>query len=236
MHTVDERAVIGRLDSQISTPIMVYSAMMGAHSLYARLVAPFAIFLAVTAAFTSAQATPAADDSVFPRFSRHVIRYVQRDKEAFAQASTCLSWFYKGTKTAPPAVQGIHWYPSAFSQPDKDCPAIYPRGMDAARDDFAKTQAQLSVGLTVYELALVADRNDDYAYNAAELRDLFASLSLKLDPGDPTQGPVAALTERFDRWYQVRSLDEVMKSMSLLYDRGYRVTAGDRADLDRIMK
>ncbi|SLM47740.1 conserved exported protein of unknown function [Nitrospira japonica] len=198
--------------------------------------APVVIFLAVTAAFTSAQATPAIDDSIFPRFSRHVIRYVQRDKVAFAQASTCLSWFYKGTKTPPPVVQGIHWQPSAFSKPEKDCPAIYPKGMDAARDDFAKTQAQLSIGLTVYELALVADRNDDYTYNATELRDLFASLSLTLDPSDPTQGPVATLTERFDRWYQVRSLDEVMTGMSLLYDQGYRVTAGDRADLDRIMK
>jgi len=203
---------------------------------HARPVVSFMIFLTVAAAFTSAHATPVIDDSVFPRFSRHVIRYVQRDKEAFAQASTCLSWFYKGTKTPPPVIHGIHWQPSAFSHPEKDCPAIYPRGMDAARDDFAKTQAQLSIGLTVYELALVADRNDDYTYNAAELRDLFSSLSLTLDPSDSTQSPAAALTERFDRWYQVRSLDEVMKGMSLLYDQGYRVTAGDRADLDRIMK
>jgi len=210
--------------------------MIPPHSLRARrLVVPSALLLAVTASITPAQAAPAPDDSVFPRFSRHIIRHVQRDKTAFAQASTCLSWFYKGTKTAPPVIQGIHWYPSAFSQPEKDCPAIYP-SMDAARDDFAKTQAQLSVGLTVYELALVADRNDDYTYNAAELRDLFSSLSLKLDPSDPPQVPAAALTERFDRWYQIRDLDEVMKSMGLLYDRGYRVTAADRADLDRVMK
>jgi len=210
--------------------------MIARHLLRACPVAPLVIVFAFTAAFTSAQATPAIDDSVFPRFSRHVIRHVQRDKEAFALASTCLSWFYKGTKTVPPVVQGIRWHPIAFSHPEKDCPVIYPRGMDAARDDFAKTQAQLSIGLTVYELALVADRNDDYTYNATELRDLFESLSLEPDPNDPGPRLAAALTERFDRWYQVRSLDEVMKSMGLLYDQGYRVTAGDRADLDRIMK
>ncbi|MDF0645498.1 MAG: hypothetical protein P0111_15815 [Nitrospira sp.] len=210
--------------------------MIPPHSLGTRrLVVPSALLLALTTSITPAQAAPASDDSVFPRFSRHIISYVQRDKAAFAQASTCLSWFYKGTKIAPPIIQGIHWHPSAFSQPEKDCPAMYP-SMDAARDDFAKTQAQLSVGLTVYELALVADRNDDYTYSAAELRDLFSSLSLKLDPDDPPQVPASALTERFDRWHQVRNLEEVMKSMGLLYDRGYRVTAGDRADLDRVMK
>jgi len=212
--------------------------MLPPYSLWVRrFVASSVVFLAITSVIIiPTQAAPAPDDSVFPRFSGHIIRHVQRDKEAFALASTCLSWFYKGTKRPPPAVESIHWHPSAFSQPEKDCPEIYPKGMDAARDDFAKTQAQLSVGLTVYELALVADRNDDHTYNAAELRDLFSSLSLKFDPSDPTQTPATALTERFDRWYQVRNLEEVMKSMGLLYDRGYRVTAGDRADLDRVMK
>jgi hypothetical protein len=44
------------------------------------------------------------------------------------------------------------------------------------------------------------------------------------------------VTARFDQWYRTRNLDEVMKGMSTLYERGYRVTQHDRAELDRVMK
>jgi len=178
----------------------------------------------------------AQDSQVFLQFATHIVHQVHRDKQAFAQASTCLSWFYKGSKPSPPAIKGIHWQPTASLQPEKDCSRHYPGGMEAARDDFAKTQTRLSVSLTVYEFALVADHNDDHAYNAAELQDLFSSLSLRLDTTDAGPSPLAALTDRFDHWYRIRNLDEVMKGMSILYDRGYRVTAGDRAELDRVMK
>jgi len=178
----------------------------------------------------------ALDSTIFPQFATHIVHQVHRDKEAFAKASTCLSWFYKASKTPPPAAHGIKWQPIALSQPEKDCPRQYPKGMEAARDDFARTQTLLSVSLTIYEFALVADHNDDHAYNAAELQDLFSSLSLKLDMDNATESPLATLKERFDYWYRIRNLDDVMKGMSILYERGYRVTAGDRADLDRVMK
>jgi hypothetical protein len=191
--------------------------------------------LVVTSLMGPATDVTAADNTVFAQFSRHIVRQVHHDKQAFGQASTCLSWFYKGSKTPPPAAaQGIAWRPVAALEPSKDCPRRYPGGMDAARDDFAKTQTLLSVSLTAYEFALVADSNDDHVYNPAELKDLFASLSL--DPADQSRSLSEALTSRFDHWYRIRNLDELMKGMSLLYDRGYRVTAGDRADLDQVMK
>jgi hypothetical protein len=108
--------------------------------------------------------------------------------------------------------------------------------MDTARDDFARKQAMLSVSLTVYEFALVADDNDDQQYNAVELRDLFNSLSLTYDASTPPRAASAALTARFDHWYRTRNLEEVMSGMGMLYEQGYRMTAHDRAELDRVMK
>jgi hypothetical protein len=108
--------------------------------------------------------------------------------------------------------------------------------METARDDFARKQALLSVSLTVYEFALVADDNDDNQYNATELRDLFHSLSLVYDAAVPPRAAGATLTARFDQWYRTKNLEEVMQGMSTLYERGYRVTPHDRAELDRVMK
>ncbi len=199
--------------------------------------ATLAVFLS---AFTEgeAQAALVADNAVFPTFIGHIAKQVGIDKEAFAQASICLSWFYKGSKKAPPAeAQGIAWHlPVLFLEPERDCPRQYPGGMETARDDFARKQALLSVSLTVYEFALVADHNDDDQYNAAELRDLFQSLSLTYDAAAPPRAAGATLTARFDQWYRSRNLEEVMQGMSALYEQGYRMTPHDRAELDRVMK
>lgn len=198
--------------------------------------ATLAVFLS---AFSEgeARAALAADNGVFPTFIHHIARQVSIDKEAFAEASTCLSWFYKGSKKTPPATpEGISWRLPIVLEPERDCPRQYPGGMDSARDDFARKQALLSVSLTVYEFALVADHNDDQQYNSAELQDLFHSISLSYDAAAPPRTAGAALTARFDQWYRTRNLEEVMKGMSTLYDRGYRVTAHDRAELDRVMR
>jgi hypothetical protein len=176
------------------------------------------------------------DNGVFPTFTRHITDQVKIDKQAFAEASTCLSWFYKKEKKPPPAAaQGINWRFTAALQLERDCPRHYPGGMETAREDFARKQALLSVSLTIYEFALVADHNDDQQYNSAELQDLFHSLSLSYD-ADAPRAAGAALTARFDQWYRTRNLEEVMKGMSTLYERGYRVTPHDRAELDRVMK
>ncbi|HKY72352.1 MAG TPA: hypothetical protein VJL88_10580 [Nitrospira sp.] len=201
--------------------------------------ATVAVFLTAFCALTEGEAQSAliVDNGVFPTFTRHITRQVGIDKEAFAQASTCLSWFYKGTKKAPPAAaQGIAWRQPVLLEPERDCPRHYPGGMETARDDFARKQALLAVSLTVYEFALVADHNDDQQYNPAELQDLFHSLSLAYDAAIPPRAAGATLTARFDEWYQTRNLEQVMKGMSALYEQGYRVTPHDRAELDRVMK
>ncbi len=175
------------------------------------------------------------DDTIFEQFTRHISRQIQKDKQAFAQANTCVSWFYKAGKTPPPTVQGIGWNASPSSQIEADCLRNYPSGMDGARDDLAKTQALLSVSLTFYEFALVADRNDDAIYSPVELQDLLRSLTLSSHDGDPTPKQVTALMERFDSWYRTRNMDALMQGMSDLYERGYRVTPFDRVALDRVM-
>jgi hypothetical protein len=201
---------------------------------------PAATLVVFLSAFTEGDARSAliADNGVFPTFTGHIAKQVDIDKEAFAKASTCLSWFYKGSKQAPPAAaQGIAWHlPVLLLEPERDCPREYPGGMETARDDFARKQALLSVSLTVYEFALVADHNDDDQYNAAELRDLFHSLSLTYDAATPPRAAGATLTARFDQWYRSRNLEEVMQGMSALYEQGYRMTPHDRAELDRVMK
>jgi hypothetical protein len=175
------------------------------------------------------------ENTIFQQFTQHIGRQIHRDKQAFAQANKCFSLFFMAKKTPPPAVQGISWNATISPQPEVDCLRDYPGGMDEARDDYAKTQSLLSVSLTFYEFSLVADRNDDAIYSPAELQDLFRSLSLSYNEGDPTPKQVAALTERFDSWYRSRNMDALMQGMSDLYERGYRITPSDRAELDRVM-
>jgi len=175
------------------------------------------------------------ESTVFQQFTQHIDRQIHKDKQAFAQANACVSWFYKAGKTPPPTAQGIGWNPTSSSQFEADCLRHYPNGMDEARDDLAKTQALLSVSLTFYEFALVADRNDDASYSPVELQDLLRSLTLSYHEGEPTPKQVTALMERFDSWYRSRNMDALMQGMSDLYERGYRVTPSDRAELDRVM-
>ena len=175
------------------------------------------------------------DNAIFQQFTQHIGRQIHKDKQAFAQANTCVLWFYKGGKTHPPTVQGIGWNPTPSSHVEADCLRHYPRGMDDARDDLAKTQALLSVSLTFYEFALVADRNDDATYSPVELQDLLRSLTLSYHEEEPGPKQVTALVERFDTWYHSRNMDALMQGMSDLYERGYRVTPSDRVELDRVM-
>ncbi len=175
------------------------------------------------------------ENTIFRQFTQHIGRQIHRDKQAFSQANHCVSWFYKAKKTSPPAVQGISWNTTPSSQPQVDCLHEYPGGMDDVRADFAKTQSLLSVSLTFYEFALVADRNDDATYSPTELQDLLRSLALSYSDGAPTPTQVTALTERFDSLYHSRNMDALMQGMSDLYERGYRVTPSDRVELDRVM-
>jgi hypothetical protein len=193
------------------------------------------IFFAVLMYALSLGNSWSGEKEVFQEFTQHIGRQIQEDKQAFAQANNCVSWFYQTKRTPSPALQGISWSIVPSSQVEEDCLRSYPGGVGDARHDLAKTQALLSVSLTFYEFALVADRNDDAVYSPAETQDLFRSLSLSYHDGDPTLKQIMALTERFDSWYHRRNMDALMQGMSDLYERGYRVTPFDRVELDRMM-
>ena len=193
------------------------------------------IFLAVLLCGLLPRASSGGDNAIFQQFTQHIGRQIHKDKQAFAQANICVSWFYKAGKIPPPPMQRIDWKPIPTSQLETDCLRNYPSGMDEARIDLAKTQSSLSVSLTFYEFALVADRNDDAIYSPVELQDLLSSLTLSHQEGEPTPNQVTALTERFDSLYRSRNMDALMRGMSDLYERGYRVTPSDRVELDRVM-
>lgn len=193
------------------------------------------MFLTVLLCALLPENSSGGENEMFQQFTQHIGRQIHRDKQAFAQANNCVSWFYKTKQLPLPSVQGISWNATPSSLPETDCLRNYPAGIDDARDDLAKTQALLSVSLTFYEFALVADRNDDAMYSPAETQDLFHSLSLSYHDGDLTPKLVAALTERFDSWYRKRNMDDLMRGMSELYEQGYRVTPSDRVELNRVM-
>lgn len=198
-----------------------------------RLAAGMFVAILVIALFPNDSSS--SERTIFQQFTQHIGKQIHHDKQAFARASNCVSWFYKAAKTPPPSAQKISWDRTTASQLDVDCPRDYPGGMDEARDDFSKTQSSLSVSLTFYEFVLVADRNDDAIYNPVELQDLFRALSLPYNRLDSIQKQVTELTERFDNWYHSRNMDALMQGMSDLYEQGYRVTPSDRVELDRMM-
>lgn len=194
--------------------------------------------LSLPAPLPAAGGTHETPDGLFNHFTRHIQEHIASDKIAFAKASGCTNWFYQQEKRKP-APLNIHPIRlDLILQPPsrEDCLRLYPGGLDAVRQDFHRTQSSLSVSLTSYEFALVVDRDDDARYSRAELRDLFQALALTHDPTHSPATPATALTERFDIWHRTRNLENMMNGMSRLYEKGYRFTPADRAELDRITK
>jgi hypothetical protein len=195
-----------------------------------------------------ATAAPYESIDVFRQFTQHIRRQADSDKREFAVASQCMNLFYRREqqKPAPPAVQGIAWDGSSYQPPgmpnrsassaSQDCDARYPGGLDAVRKDFQRTQTSLSVSLTFYEFALVGDGDDNGAYSSKELQDVLHALELPPESMQGAVGHVTALTGRFDSMHRSRSLESLMAGMSKLYEQGYRFTAADKANLDRVME
>lgn len=204
----------------------------------------------------TAEATPI---DPFVQITEHVRRQVAQDKRQFAIADVCTQWFYqqlRPQKSAPrPSVEPIAWRPSdeqpLLSRPmagggpgAPDCATLYPKGLEQAREAFGFTQTALSISLTFYEFALVADRDDDWHYSQPEIQDFLRALDLQ-EPANESHGSDAAgseaargqaLTTKFDRIYKNRSLDLVVTGMGHLYDSGYRLTPADRNVLDQVTR
>jgi hypothetical protein len=184
---------------------------------------------------------------IFGRFTQHIQRQAETDKQDFAAASRCMNWFYKQQRQRPasPAVQSIAWIrqseapwtaADSSEQEASHCRARYPGGIDAVRTDFQRTQALLSLSLTFYEFALVGDGDDDSAYSSRELRDILIALDLSSEPSLGAAAHLLALTSTFDTLHNARGMEALMSGMGKLYDQGYRVTTADKARLNRVME
>jgi hypothetical protein len=189
---------------------------------------------------SSAVAEPPASSDVFASFTRHIQLQIRSDKQSFAEAHTCTEWFYKqnGKKSTRPPAQGVSMPAERETLRPvfevSQCQTRYPGGLDAARQDFSRTQSFLTVSLTFYEFALVGDRNDDGSYSAAELQDILSSFGLAFDEAHDQGIPLAALNAQFDQLHKAVGLDVLMTSMGILYDKGYRFTSTDRDEVNRI--
>ena len=185
-------------------------------------------------------------NGVFVAFTDHIRQQVQTDKQVFLDASTCTEWFYKQRLQKPPrpTVEGVNFHAPGpategilrLAQATSDCRARYPGGLEAAREDFSRSQSSLSLSLTFYEFALVGDRNDDGQYSLTELKDVLESFGLSFDAVLTPSGHLATLNAKFDTVHQAGGLDVLMASMGVLYDNGYRLTVQDRAALNRVME
>jgi hypothetical protein len=184
-----------------------------------------------------AAALPAGEDEVFGPLAAHIQRQILADKQGFVVAQICTEWFYKQRFQKPPKpkVEGVGFRRTVPSAESPDCPARYPGGLEAAREDFSRTQSLLSLSLTFYEFALVGDRNDDQQYSPAELRDVLESVALPFDPAAGSAAHFGSLAAVFDKMHRTGGMESLMAGMSTLYERGYRLTGGDRSALNRVM-
>jgi hypothetical protein len=189
----------------------------------------------------SEPASPFAADTsdVFSTLTRYVARQVETDKVIFVGAQRCTEWFYKQLKQKPSRSQThtIAFTPvGADGQSDSssECRTRYPDGLESARQAFSQAQSALSISLTFYELALVGDRDDNHRYSEEELKDLLGSFKLPFQDTLGATAHVDALTAQFDLARKGNTLEAVMISMGLLYDKGYRLTTGDRIALNTL--
>ena len=104
-------------------------------------------------------------------------------------------------------------------------------GIDGARERFSETQSALSLSLTFYQFVLIADKNDDEQYNAAELEDVLASVGLVYQADDE---PLRQLTQKFDAVRQSSQFEVLTDGMQQLFQKGYRLTDFDQGQMDRL--
>ena len=175
----------------------------------------------------------------FSALTAYVAQQIQSDKIVFVGAQRCTEWFYQQLKPKPPRSQA---HTIAFSSIESDTPSDsasecrtrYPAGLESARQAFSQAQSALSISLTFYELVLVGDRDDNHRYSESELKDLLESFKLPFHEALPATAHVDVLTAQFDLARKDNTLEAVMISMGLLYEKGYRLTTADRTALNNL--
>lgn len=187
----------------------------------------------VAALFIGGMSWAAVGNGVFQGFIHHIAQQINRDKVDFAVAESCTSWFYEQLKKPSPVRPDVQQL-SFVTEEDSShaCAGRYP-GIDEARQAFAHSQSTLSLSLTFYQLALVADRNDDERYDAGELQDMLASLNVAPLQGDHLQ-LLAKLKGKFDDVRETIEFTTLTDSMQALYSKGYRFTPADQAAMGRV--
>ena len=144
--------------------------------------------------------------------------------------------FYKqmGKKPRPATeVEKIHFIPISQSDADADCAKRYPNGLEAAREAFGQTQQRLSFSLTFFQMALVSDGDDDYAYSTREIQDVLDAFGRTYRSGQSVDQYVSQLIGLFDRNRLEVQFPVLMASMQTLMDKGYRLTKADQTALNQ---
>ena len=190
----------------------------------------------VVALFMGGVSWAAIDTGVFEGFVHHIAQQITRDKVDFAVAESCTTWFYEQLRKSPGARPDVKRLSSSVAEGDPDahpCAGRYP-GINEAREAFAHTQSTLSLSLTFYQLALVADRDDDERYDAGELQDMLASLNVAPLQGDQSLQLLAKLKGKFDDVRETVEFTTLTDSMQALYNKGYRFTQADQTAMGRV--
>jgi len=176
----------------------------------------------------------ATDVEIFRGFTGHIGQQIGKDKDAFAIAQSCTTWFYRQLKKHQKSpVTSISFSTTYPTEKTMDCLSRYPDGLNGARKAFGNTQKNLSLSLTFYQLALVGDGNDDGQYNGQELRDVLESFGMSGQPQHPPRHYLVTLNGIFDRIRETVEFPALMKSIERLFGKGYRFTPSDQVALNQ---
>ena len=181
----------------------------------------------------AAFASPGAE--VFQGFIHHISAQIGKDKQEFSVADTCTVWFYKqlGKGEKPQGqIDRIRFAPTAQTGPGLDCQAIYPKGLESARQAFGQTQQDLSLSLTFFQMALVGDGDDNQEYSPEEIQDVFEAFGVPFQGAQPTGHYLGNLNRLFDTIRQGGEFQSLMNGMQVLMAKGYRLTEPDQAALN----
>jgi len=176
----------------------------------------------------------AAETGIFRAFTDHISRQISKDVYDFSEAQTCTEWFYRKLRKPPfvkPEVERTSMRAVGGESEEHRCAIRYPDGINSARERFSQTQSSLSVSLTFYQFALLADKNDDEKYDAVELEDVLESVGVVFRANEPH---LPQLTRKFDSVRQTTQIGVLTEGMQQLFQKGYRLTEFDQGQMNRI--
>ena len=176
----------------------------------------------------------ASEPGIFRAFTDHISMQITKDVYDFSEAQACTEWFYRKLRKPPfvkPEVERTSIRAIDGGSEEHRCAGQYPDGIDSARERFSQTQSTLSVSLTFYQFALLADKNDDEEYDAVELEDVLESVGVVFRVNEQH---LPQLTQKFDSVRQTTQIEVLTDGMQQLFQKGYRLTEFDQGQMNRI--